>query len=77
MWLWKWDREGFWQGLLKQILPKDYPCKVYTANTLKNLELAIQEIKLTVITPQFSPLRASSPTFEKGGGQRNLRRQSC
>ena len=31
-------------GLLKQILPKDYPCKVYTANTLKNLELAIQEI---------------------------------
>jgi [acyl-carrier-protein] S-malonyltransferase len=31
-------------GLLKQILPRDYPCKVYTANTLKNLELAIQEI---------------------------------
>ncbi len=31
-------------GLLKQILPKDYPCKVYTANTLKNLEQAIQEI---------------------------------
>ncbi|MFH0996679.1 MAG: ACP S-malonyltransferase [Pseudomonadota bacterium] len=31
-------------GLLKQILPKDYPCKVYTANTLKNLELAIQEL---------------------------------
>jgi len=31
-------------GLLKQILPKDYPCKVYTANTLKNLEHAIQEI---------------------------------
>jgi [acyl-carrier-protein] S-malonyltransferase len=32
-------------GLLKQILPKDYPCKVYTANTLKNLELTIQEIR--------------------------------
>ncbi len=31
-------------GLLKQILPKDSPCKVYTANTLKNLDLAIQEI---------------------------------
>jgi [acyl-carrier-protein] S-malonyltransferase len=31
-------------GLLKQILPKDYPCKVYTANSLKNLEQAIQEI---------------------------------
>ena len=31
-------------GLLKQILPKDYPCKVYTANTLKNLEMAIQEL---------------------------------
>ena len=31
-------------GLLKQILPKDYPCKVYTANTLKNLEQAIREI---------------------------------
>jgi [acyl-carrier-protein] S-malonyltransferase len=31
-------------GLLKQILPKDYPCKVYTANNLKNLEQAIQEI---------------------------------
>ena len=31
-------------GLLKQILPKDHPCKVYTANSLKNLEQAIQEI---------------------------------
>ena len=31
-------------GLLKQILPKDYPCKVYTANSLKNLKQAIQEI---------------------------------
>lgn len=31
-------------GLLKQILPKDYPCRVYTANTLKNLEQVIQEI---------------------------------
>jgi len=31
-------------GLLKQILPKDYPCKVYTANSLKNLEQAIQDI---------------------------------
>ena len=31
-------------GLLKQILPKDYPCKVYKANTLKNLEQALQEI---------------------------------
>jgi [acyl-carrier-protein] S-malonyltransferase len=30
-------------GLLKQILPKDYPCKVYTANTLKNMEQAISE----------------------------------
>lgn len=32
-------------GLLKQIFPKDFPCKVYTANTLKNLEQAIQEIR--------------------------------
>jgi [acyl-carrier-protein] S-malonyltransferase len=31
-------------GILKQILPKDYPCKVYTANTVKNLEQAIQEL---------------------------------
>jgi [acyl-carrier-protein] S-malonyltransferase len=31
-------------GLLKQILPKDHPCKVYTANSLKNLEQAIQDI---------------------------------
>jgi [acyl-carrier-protein] S-malonyltransferase len=31
-------------GLLKQILPRDYPCKVYTANTLKSLEQAISEL---------------------------------
>jgi [acyl-carrier-protein] S-malonyltransferase len=31
-------------GLLKQILPRDYPCKVYTANNLKNLEQAIREL---------------------------------
>lgn len=31
-------------GLLKQILPRDSSCKVYTANTLKNLEQAIQEL---------------------------------
>lgn len=31
-------------GLLKQTISKDYPCKVYTANTLKNLEQAIQEL---------------------------------
>jgi [acyl-carrier-protein] S-malonyltransferase len=32
-------------GILKQILPRDYPCKVYTANTVKNLEQAIQELQ--------------------------------
>jgi [acyl-carrier-protein] S-malonyltransferase len=31
-------------GILKQILPRDYPCKVYTANTVKNLEQTIQEL---------------------------------
>jgi hypothetical protein len=31
-------------GLLKQILPRDYPCKVYTANNLKNLEQVIREL---------------------------------
>lgn len=32
-------------GILKQILPRDYPCKVYTANTVKNLEQAILELQ--------------------------------
>lgn len=31
-------------GLLKQIMPRDFPCKVYTANTLKNMEQAINEL---------------------------------
>lgn len=31
-------------GLLKQIIPRDFPCKVYTANTLKNMEQAINEL---------------------------------
>ena len=35
-------------GLMKQILPKDYPCKIYTVNSLKNLEQAVQEIQNTV-----------------------------
>ena len=36
-------------GLTKQILPKDYPCKVYTVNSLKNLEQAVREIKNTAV----------------------------
>ena len=32
-------------GLMKQILPKDHPCKIYSANSLKNIEHVIREIK--------------------------------
>lgn len=31
-------------GLMKQILPKDYPCRVYTANSMKNLEQVVNEL---------------------------------
>ncbi len=32
-------------GLLKKILPKDYPCKTYTINNLKNYDNFIKEVK--------------------------------
>jgi len=31
-------------GLLRRILPDDYPCKIYTVNTLKNLERFLKEV---------------------------------
>jgi [acyl-carrier-protein] S-malonyltransferase len=32
-------------GLLKKILPKDYPCKIYSINSLKSYENFIKEVK--------------------------------
>lgn len=32
-------------GLLKKILPKDYPCKIYTINSLKSYENFVKEVK--------------------------------
>ena len=32
-------------GLLKKILPKDYPCKIYAINSLKSYENFIKEVK--------------------------------
>ena len=32
-------------GLLKKILPKDYPCKIYTVNSLKSYDNFIKEVK--------------------------------
>ena len=32
-------------GLLKKILPKDYPCKIYAVNSLKSYENFIKEVK--------------------------------
>ena len=31
-------------GLLKKILPKDYPCKIFNVNNLKSLELYVKEV---------------------------------
>ena len=31
-------------GLLKKILPNDYPCKIYNVNNLKNLEKFLKEV---------------------------------
>ena len=30
-------------GLIKKILPKDYPCKIYTVNSMKQLERCLKE----------------------------------
>ena len=30
-------------GLLKKILPKDYPCKIFNVSNLKSLELYVKE----------------------------------
>jgi [acyl-carrier-protein] S-malonyltransferase len=30
-------------GLIKKILPKDYPCKIYTVNNMKQLERFLKE----------------------------------
>jgi [acyl-carrier-protein] S-malonyltransferase len=31
-------------GLLKKILPKDYPCRIFNVNSLKSLELFLKEV---------------------------------
>jgi [acyl-carrier-protein] S-malonyltransferase len=30
-------------GLIKKILPEDYPCKIYTVNSMKQLERFLKE----------------------------------
>ena len=31
-------------GLAKKNIPKDYPCKMYTVNTMKSLEMFLKEV---------------------------------
>ncbi len=31
-------------GLLKKILPEDYPCRIYNINSLKNMEKFLKEV---------------------------------